>query len=129
MFQFQTWEIEFDTAGESFEAAMGAISRLVDVLGKDGFRVDQLARVRGDIVDAFSPLAEEPDYRHKIIFTMPQIHVLDRHRVTLAERQKAEALMLAQGMKKKPAKKAAAVDKDPRKGFSKGEKDLYAEVG
>jgi hypothetical protein len=61
MFQFQTWEIEFDTAGESFEAAMGAISRLVDVLGKDGFRVDQLARVRGDIVDAFSPLAEEPE--------------------------------------------------------------------
>ena len=61
MFQFQTWEIEFDTTGESFEAAMGAISQLEDVLGEDGFRVDQLVRVRGDIVDAFSPLAEEPE--------------------------------------------------------------------
>ena len=61
MFQFQTWEIEFETAGESFEAAMSAISQLREVLGKDGFRVDQLARVRGDLVDAFSPLAEVPE--------------------------------------------------------------------
>jgi len=61
MFQFQTWEIEFDTTGESFEAAMEARSQLDEVLGEDGFRVDQLARVRGDLVDAFSPLAEEPE--------------------------------------------------------------------
>jgi len=36
-----------------------------------------------------NPLAEEPDYRLKIIHTMPQIEVLDRHRVILQERQKA----------------------------------------
>jgi|GEM_PF-3573763 len=61
MFKFQAWEIEFETTGESFEAAMSAISRLSSILGEDGFRIDQLARVRGDLVDAFSPLAEEPE--------------------------------------------------------------------
>lgn len=39
-----------------------------------------------------NPLAEEPDYRLKIIYNMPQIKVLDRHMVTLIERQKAEKL-------------------------------------
>lgn len=39
-----------------------------------------------------NPLAEEPDYRLKIIYHMPQIKVLDRHMVTLAERQKADKL-------------------------------------
>lgn len=39
-----------------------------------------------------NPLAEEPDYRLKIIYQMPQIKVLDRHMVTLIERQKAQKL-------------------------------------
>jgi len=29
-----------------------------------------------------NPLAEEPDYRLKIIKAMPQIKILDRHQVT-----------------------------------------------
>lgn len=39
-----------------------------------------------------NPLAEEPDYRLKIIKTMPQIKILDRHKVTQIERTKAAAL-------------------------------------
>lgn len=85
---------------------------------------------------------------------MPQIQILDRHMVTLAERQKAEKLFEE---KKSPAKpkrldspqkqsqkgSVASLQKgsqaslpqkkkkplDPRfKGFSKGEVDLYKEV-
>lgn len=33
-----------------------------------------------------NPLAEEPDYRLKIIHAMPQLYVLDRHRITVPER-------------------------------------------
>ena len=36
-----------------------------------------------------NPLAEEPDYRLKIIHTMPQIKILDRHPITVDERIKA----------------------------------------
>ena len=36
-----------------------------------------------------NPLAEEPDYRMKIIRAMPQIQILDRHKVTHIERLKA----------------------------------------
>jgi len=33
-----------------------------------------------------NPLAEEPDYRFRLMHAMPQIKVLDRHMVTLQER-------------------------------------------
>lgn len=63
---------------------------------------------------------------------MPQIYVLDRHRVTIQERQKAATLAEAGGAKfKKPVSKEAkeaAIADNKMKGFSKGEKDLYAEV-
>lgn len=63
---------------------------------------------------------------------MPQLYVLDRHRITVPERQKAAELHEAGGPKfKKPVTKAAkeAIAADSKmKGFSKGEKDLYAEV-
>lgn len=39
-----------------------------------------------------NPLAEEPDYRMKIIYLMPQILTLDRHMVTVAERIKAKKI-------------------------------------
>ena len=39
-----------------------------------------------------NPLAEEPDYRLKIIKYMPQIKILDRHKVTQIERTKAAVL-------------------------------------
>ena len=39
-----------------------------------------------------NPLAEEPDYRLKIIKAMPQIKILDRHKVTQIERTKADIL-------------------------------------
>ena len=37
-----------------------------------------------------NPLAEEPDYRLKIIYLMPQVKTLDRHVVTVAEKIKAK---------------------------------------
>jgi len=43
-----------------------------------------------------NPLAEEPDYRLKIIHTMPQIQLLDRHVVTFEERLKADKLFESQ---------------------------------
>lgn len=39
-----------------------------------------------------NPLAEEPDYRLRVIWEMPQIKVLDRHPVTVEERIKAEKM-------------------------------------
>jgi hypothetical protein len=33
-----------------------------------------------------NPLAEEPDYRLRIIAAMPQIKILDRHKITEQER-------------------------------------------
>jgi len=38
-----------------------------------------------------NPLVEEPDYRLTVIHHMPQLHVLDQHVVTDAERRKAKA--------------------------------------
>ena len=56
-----------------------------------------------------NPLAEEPDYRLKIIKTMPQIKILDRHKVTQIERTKAAALQDTSKMtaltSKSPSKK------------------------
>jgi hypothetical protein len=61
---------------------------------------------------------------------MPQILVLDRHKVTLIERQKAAKLaeQEKQTYKKPTKKKASGLIEDPHKGFSKGEKDLYIQV-
>lgn len=74
-----------------------------------------------------NPLAEEPDYRLRLIHAMPQIKVLDRHMVTLPERQKAEKL--AQETNKKRERKPLTAPADNKlKGFSKGEKDLYREI-
>jgi len=39
-----------------------------------------------------NPLAEEPDYRLKIIHAMPMINLLDRHVITFEERLKADKL-------------------------------------
>ena len=42
-------------------------------------------------VDLFgNPIAEEPDYRLKLIYLMPQLKTIDRHVVTVAERIKAK---------------------------------------
>lgn len=72
-----------------------------------------------------NPLAEEPDYRLKIIHEMPQIKLLDRHVVTLEERLKADKLFeqAAGG-----AKKSNILTHAGKSTFSKGEKDLYKEV-
>jgi len=84
-----------------------------------------------------NPLAEEPDYRLKIIYLMPQILTLDRHMITIAERIKATQICeqeygLTRGSK--PAArittKFPTVIKYPKgDGFSKGERDLYREIG
>ena len=74
-----------------------------------------------------NPLAEEPDYRFRLIHAMPQIKILDRHMVTLQERQKAEKIM-AESNKKRERKPLTAPFDNKMKGFSKGEKDLYREI-
>ena len=83
-----------------------------------------------------NPLAEEPDYRMKIIYLMPQILTLDRHMVTVAERIKAKKICeqeygLTQGSGPAPkvAKNEPIITKAKGNGFSKGEKDLYKEFG
>lgn len=73
-----------------------------------------------------NPLAEEPDYRFRLIHAMPQIKILDRHMVTLQERQKADKIVASYHGKKE--KKARAPADDKTKGFSKGEKDLYRAI-
>ena len=54
-----------------------------------------------------NPLAEEPDYRLKIIKAMPQIKILDRHKVTQMERTKADQLAereAADALRRSPTK-------------------------
>ena len=78
-----------------------------------------------------NPLAEEPDYRLKIIYLMPQIQTLDRHVVTVAERIKAKRICeeeyhLTQGSGPVAVNKQQRFKRGPKgDGFSKGEKDLY----
>ena len=72
---------------------------------------------------AANPLAEEPDYRLKIIHAMPQIELLDRHVVTIEERIRAAKLF-----EENSHKRGAVVPHFKHSTFSKGEKDLYREV-
>ena len=76
-----------------------------------------------------NPLAEEPDYRLKIIKNMPQIKTLDRHVVTQIERTRAAALVDVPVKKKVVEKKMLTDKQKAEKGFSAGEKDLFREVG
>lgn len=76
-----------------------------------------------------NPLAEEPDYRLKIIHAMPCIHLLDRHMVTIEERIKAEKMYENLNNFKAKDKKIHITKAGPSQTFSKGEKDLYREVG
>ena len=87
-----------------------------------------------------NPLAEEPDYRLKIIRAMPQIQILDRHKVTQIERLKANRAQAAQkqlpAISRKQTPRSAVVRHTNNKsaasmtmnGFSACERDLYAEV-
>jgi hypothetical protein len=75
-----------------------------------------------------NPLAEEPDYRQRLIHAMPQIKILDRHMVTLQERQKAQKVVAAYHGKREKKQRKPPVD-EKSKGFSTGEKDLYREIG
>jgi len=61
-----------------------------------------------------NPLAEEPDYRMKLVYLMPQIKTLDRHMVTVAERIKAKLICENEYGLNQGAKKAA---KNPTKIF------------
>ena len=74
-----------------------------------------------------NPLAEEPDYRFRLIHAIPQIKILDRHMVTLQERQKADKI-IASYTGKKEKKPRGPIGDDSKKGFSKGEKDLYKDM-
>ena len=79
-----------------------------------------------------NPLAEEPDYRLKIIHEMPQIKLLDRHKVTVEERLKAEKLWEREHAGQVGATKkhlSQILTHAGKSTFSKGEKDLYRDVG
>ena len=76
---------------------------------------------------AGNPLAEEPDYRLKIIHSIPQIELLDRHIITPEERLKADKMF--EVALSGSTKKHLMVSKKAHSNFSKGEKDLYKEVG
>ena len=77
-------------------------------------------------------MAEEPDYRNKIVYLMPWVNILDRHVVTVAERIKAKkiceeeyGLSQGSGPVAKQANKGSDLKKVRTDGFSTGEKDLY----
>jgi len=82
-----------------------------------------------------NPLAEEPDYRMKLVYLMPQIKTLDRHIVTVAERITAKKLCEEEyGLSQGSGPVAVTTTKQikPKKvrkgdGFSAGERDLYGE--
>lgn len=40
-----------------------------------------------------NPLAEEPEYRFRVIFNIPSLHILDRHKITDVEKNKAEVVV------------------------------------
>lgn len=40
-----------------------------------------------------NPLAEEPEYRYRVIFNMPKLQILDRHKITDFEKTKAEKIV------------------------------------
>jgi Leucine-rich repeat len=84
-----------------------------------------------ETLDLFgNPLAEEPDYRLKIIHTMPQVKLLDRHMVTLEERLKAAKLFENTPVSgNSHSKRGQTAPKPNNNGsFSKGERDLYKNV-
>ena len=101
------------------------LDKFLDVITKFAF-LQQL--------DLFgNPLAEEPDYRLKIIYLMPQVKTLDRHVVTVAERIKAKKICeqeygLSYGGRSTKTNKAT-IPLPNKVGFSTGEKDLYMEFG
>ncbi|CDW81373.1 leucine rich repeat family protein [Stylonychia lemnae] len=83
-----------------------------------------------DQLDLFgNPLSEEPDYRLKIIYAMPQIKILDRHPITTEERIKASKLDPEYERKQAKFVQPTKIKPIPvSQAFSKGEKDLYKEV-
>lgn len=97
------------------------LDKFIGFLSKFAF-LDQL-----DLIG--NPLSEEPDYRLKIIYAMPQIKILDRHPITTEERIKASKLD-PEYEKKLKKSGTISLQKTVRvsQAFSKGEKDLYEEV-
>lgn len=97
------------------------LDKFIGFLSKFAF-LDQL-----DLIG--NPLSEEPDYRLKIIYAMPQIKILDRHPITTEERIKASKLD-PEHEKKLKKSGTISLQKTVRvsQAFSKGEKDLYEEV-
>lgn len=72
-----------------------------------------------------NPVAEEPDYRLRLIYHVPQVELLDRQGVTLAQRERANETV--PNMDKVSASKA---EKAARKTFqlSVGERDMFREA-
>jgi len=61
-----------------------------------------------------NPVAEEPDYRLRLIYHVPQVEILDQHSVKLPERQKADEVVpnmdkVSASKKEKPKAKTEAL--------------------
>jgi len=73
-----------------------------------------------------NPLAEEPDYRLKVIKSIPSLKVLDKHIISVQERIKAENHFIPNSPSNIKLKEKTI--KGQKLKMSKGEKDLYNTV-
>jgi len=73
-----------------------------------------------------NPLAEEPDYRFKVIKALPSLKVLDKHIISVVERIKAENLFIPNSPSSIKLKEK--VIKAEKNTMSKGERDVYNTV-
>jgi len=72
------------------------------------FLKDHKQLIQLDLSD--NPVAEEPNYRLRVICAIPSVKVLDRHVITLEDRQKAKAWYSAEVKGIQPPKKARKVN-------------------
>lgn len=84
-------------------------------------------------LDMFNnPLSEEPYYRDRVIYGMPQLQIFDRRSIGYLERVNARKVSLKykNSRKKKKKKKQKIIKKAfrPSECFSKGEKNLYRDA-
>ena len=77
---------------------------------------------------ASNPLAEEPEYRLRVIKALSSVKILDKHQITIEERRKAAALDLSDSPTKPEFKRSKNAKNGKKTTFSKLERELYKEV-
>eukprot|EP00825_Cyclidium_porcatum_P038495 TRINITY_DN4488_c0_g1_i3.p1 TRINITY_DN4488_c0_g1~~TRINITY_DN4488_c0_g1_i3.p1 ORF type:complete len:413 (+),score=95.67 TRINITY_DN4488_c0_g1_i3:169-1407(+) len=76
-----------------------------------------------------NPLHEEPNYRLRVIYALPQLQILDRHLITLQEKKQADKLMQSENItKKKESEKTYTVRLPPSQIYSEIEKFTQTEA-